>query len=96
MDDELDQAADDLVTLTPDEVDHLEHRIARLQCAADALLVLARRPYFSVEQKSLILAETDELVEEDIEPLRAALRNGTLPVISEASGEELGLVGATP
>ena len=56
MDDQLNQAADDLVTLTPDQMIKLEHRIARFQCAADALCVLARRPYFSTEQAAMILA----------------------------------------
>ena len=95
-DDQLNQAADELLTLTPDQKIKHEHQIARFQCAADALLVLARRPYLTSEQKTLILAEADELVEEDIEPLRAALRNGTLPVISEATVDELGAIGDEP
>ena len=70
MDDQLNQSADELVTLSPDQKINLEHRIARFQCAVDALRVLATRSYFSAEQAVLIRAEADELLEKDIEPLR--------------------------
>ena len=96
MDDELNQAADDLVMLTPDQKVELEQQIARFQCAADALCVLARRPYLTAEQKALILAEADELVEEDIEPLRAALRDVPMSTVLQATVEELSKAGHEP
>jgi hypothetical protein len=96
VDDNPIQAADDLVTLRPDVVERLRHRIARLECAVDALLLLARRPYFSPAQKTLIFQEADELDEKDIEPLRAALRDEPLSEILQATVDELGEIGDKP
>jgi hypothetical protein len=84
------------VTLRPDVVERLRHRIARLECAVDALLLLARRPYFSADQRTLILAEADELDEKDIEPLRAALSGEPLSEILQATVEELDEIGDEP
>jgi hypothetical protein len=89
MNDQLNEAPDDLATLTPDTVEQLENRIARFQCVVDALHVLARRPYFSPEQAAMIRAEADELVE-DIEPMRAALDDVPMSEILRATVEELG------
>src|SRR5882724_3619999 len=77
MNDQLTQAADDLLALSPEQVDKIDRLIARWQCAVNALRVLATRPYFSAEQAAMIRAEADELAEKDIEPLWAALRDGT-------------------
>jgi hypothetical protein len=90
MDDQLNQAADELVTLTPDEKIKLAPRIARLEGAVDALLVLAPRPYFSSTQVALILAEADELDDKDLAPLQAALRDAPMSEILQATVDELG------
>jgi len=88
--DKLNQAADDaLVTLTPDQRTKLEHHIARCEGAADALRVLAGRPYISAEQVSVILAEAGELFKKDIEPLRTALRDGVF--VPELANDDRGV-----
>jgi len=96
MNDQLTDAADDLMTFTPEQVDQVERRIARWQCAVNALRVLATRPYFSAEQAAMIRAEADELVEKDIEPLWAALRDGAPTKILHGTVEELEQVGHEP
>ena len=89
MDDQLNQAVEELVTLSPDQKIKLEHRIARFQCAIHALRVCARRPYLSAEQATLIRGEADELADE-LAPLQAALHDGTLTAMLQATIEELG------
>ena len=89
MDDSLAQIADGLATLTSDAIDRLEARVDCLECAVDALRFIAKRPYLSTEQALLIRAEADELLEKDIEPLRAALRDPPMSKILKATVEEL-------
>jgi hypothetical protein len=93
MDDPPTKASDDLVTLTPDAAEHLEHRIAGWQHVVHALRVIARRPYLSPEQAAMIEAEADELLEKDIEPLLATLRDVPMSEILQATVEELGKTG---
>ena len=95
MDDQLNQAADDLLKLTPDEVDRLERRVACLQCAVEALRVLAGRSYFTDEQAGLIRAEAEQL-SEDTERLRATLYEVPLSTILQATIEELDRAGHEP
>jgi hypothetical protein len=90
MDDELNQKADEIVTLTPDVVEQLKRSVAYLNGATYALRLLARRSYISADQAPLILAEIDELCEMDIAPLRTALRDGTLCPTLWATIERLG------
>src|SRR5438477_1516971 len=90
MNDQLTDAADDLVTLTPEQIDKIDRLITRWQCAVNALRVLATRSYFSAEQAAMIRAEADELVVTDIEPLWAALRDGTLSTTVRATVEKFG------
>jgi hypothetical protein len=95
MDDQRDEAAEDLATLTADQKIELEYRIAGWQDVVGALRLLAGRPYFSPEQAAMILAEADELEEKDIEPMRAALRDTPMSEILWAVVEELGDDGNT-
>lgn len=88
MDDELNQTVDKLLTLTPDEEINFRHHVARLRRVADALLALARRPIFLVEQATMILTEVDELAE-DITLLCAALHGEPQSTILPATADEL-------
>jgi hypothetical protein len=90
MDDESKRKPDDLVTLTPDMVDEVKRTIGYLRGGVDALRALQKRAYISVEQAAELRAEATELEKLDIEPLRAALRDGAIFASQRETVERLG------
>ena len=90
MDDELNEKADERVTLPPNMVEKVRCAIVYLSGSAHVLRALSRRSYISIEQAAQIRAEAAELEKEDIEPLRAALRDGALSTTQRARIERLG------
>src|SRR5690349_14427026 len=78
MDNEPVQNANEPLSLTSEQRVKLNQRIIRCEDVVHALHILARRSYFSTEQAALIHGEANELVENDIKPIRAALRDGTI------------------
>jgi len=90
MDNELNQKPEEIVTLTLELCEKTKRTIGYLRGSVDALRALQKRSYISLDQAAQLRAEATELEKEDIEPLRAALRDGALSTTLRATVERLG------